>query len=65
MVTMHPASARVTSNSGIAVSVSLGVALFPQDDVDPETLLRHADQAMYQAKQGGKSIYRFFEPDWP
>jgi diguanylate cyclase (GGDEF)-like protein/PAS domain S-box-containing protein len=47
----------------LAVSASLGVTLFPQDDADPDTLLRHADQAMYLAKQGGKHVYRFFDAD--
>ncbi len=49
----------------VSVSASLGVALFPQDDADPDLLLRHADQAMYQAKRGGKSSYRLFDPDQP
>ncbi|MBN8488795.1 MAG: EAL domain-containing protein, partial [Burkholderiales bacterium] len=43
-----------------SVSASVGVTLFPTDDEGPDTLLRHADQAMYQAKQGGKNGYRFF-----
>jgi diguanylate cyclase (GGDEF)-like protein len=43
----------------LAVSASIGVTLFPFDDADPDTLLRHADQAMYQAKQTGKNRYRF------
>ena len=37
-----------------SVSASIGVTLFPLDDEEPDTLLRHADQAMYQAKQAGK-----------
>lgn len=43
------------------LSASIGVALFPQDDSDAETLLRHADQAMYQAKQSGKNRYLIFD----
>jgi diguanylate cyclase (GGDEF)-like protein/PAS domain S-box-containing protein len=43
------------------VSVSIGVALYSiQKDQDPETLLRQADYAMYQAKTSGKRQYRFF-----
>jgi len=43
------------------VSASLGVALYPQGaTVKPDTLLRQADLAMYQAKQHGKNQYRFF-----
>ena len=43
----------------VCVTVSIGVALFPNDDADPETLLHYADLAMYQAKQSGKGQYRF------
>jgi len=41
------------------ISGSLGITLFPKDDADPDTLLRHADQAMYLAKQSGKNRYHF------
>jgi diguanylate cyclase (GGDEF)-like protein/PAS domain S-box-containing protein len=37
------------------VSASIGVTVFPQDNVDADQLIRHADQAMYVAKQGGKT----------
>ena len=44
----------------LSVSASIGVTLFPEDDADPDTLLRHADQAMYQAKEAGKNrCHRF------
>jgi diguanylate cyclase (GGDEF)-like protein/PAS domain S-box-containing protein len=43
------------------VTASIGVTLYPQDGVDADQLLRHADQAMYQAKQGGKNRYRLFD----
>lgn len=46
----------------LGVSASIGVTLFPQDDVDPEILLRHADQAMYKAKQSGKNRHCLFDP---
>jgi len=45
------------------VSASIGVTLYPDDDGDPDTLLRHADQAMYQAKQGGKDCHHLFDPE--
>ena len=44
-----------------SVSASIGIALFPQDGTDPDTLLRHADQAMYAAKQSGKNRYSLFD----
>ena len=45
----------------LAVSASIGVTLYPQDKGDADLLLRHADQAMYQAKQGGKNCYHLFD----
>lgn len=45
------------------LSASLGVTLFPQDGGDADTLLRHADQAMYQAKQAGRNRYHLFDPE--
>ena len=47
----------------LRVTGSLGVTLYPADDEDPETLLRHADQAMYRAKVMGGNGYAFFDPD--
>jgi len=44
------------------LSGSIGVTIFPDDDEDPDTLLRHADQAMYLAKQAGKNRFHFFDP---
>lgn len=46
----------------LAVSASIGVCLFPEDDSDPDTLLRHADQAMCQAKQAGKNRVHLYDP---
>jgi diguanylate cyclase (GGDEF)-like protein/PAS domain S-box-containing protein len=43
------------------VSASMGITLFPLDGADPDMLLRHADQAMYQAKQGGRNRYALFD----
>lgn len=43
------------------VSASIGVTLYPQDAADADHLLRHADQAMYQAKQAGRNCYRLFD----
>lgn len=44
----------------VSLSASVGVTLFPSDDADADTLLRHADQAMYQAKEQGKNrVLRF------
>jgi diguanylate cyclase (GGDEF)-like protein len=43
------------------ISASIGVTLFPLDDGDEETLLRHADLAMYQAKIHGRNQFQFFD----
>jgi EAL domain-containing protein (putative c-di-GMP-specific phosphodiesterase class I) len=45
----------------IQVSLSIGVTLYPQDGADADQLMRHADQAMYVAKQAGKNRYHLFD----
>jgi len=42
------------------VSASIGISVFPLDGADGTTLLRNADMAMYQAKESGRSAYRYF-----
>jgi diguanylate cyclase (GGDEF)-like protein/PAS domain S-box-containing protein len=42
-------------------TVSIGVAVFPQDEANPDTLLRHADQAMCQAKSLGRNQMHVFD----
>lgn len=42
---------------------SIGVALWPQDGKDYDTLLTHADAALYEAKRRGKNQYQFYRPD--
>lgn len=54
------ASACVISGHALEISLSLGVALFPQDGQDHDTLLRNADTAMYDAKRHGHNRYSFF-----
>ncbi|MDH3633977.1 MAG: EAL domain-containing protein [Gammaproteobacteria bacterium] len=51
------------NGQNISVGASIGVALFPDHGEDAETLLHHADQAMYQAKNQGKHTFRFFTED--
>jgi diguanylate cyclase (GGDEF)-like protein/PAS domain S-box-containing protein len=43
------------------ISASIGVAFYPEDAPDRQTLLSHADQALHGAKTEGRNTYRFFE----
>jgi diguanylate cyclase (GGDEF)-like protein/PAS domain S-box-containing protein len=45
------------------VTVSVGIGVYPADGTDAETLLKHADMALFYAKAHGRSNHQFFEPD--
>src|SRR6202042_2267718 len=45
----------------ITIATSIGIALSPDDATDRQSLLNHADVALYRAKQEGRNTYRFFE----
>lgn len=47
----------------VHVTASMGATVFPIDRSDADTLLRHADHAMYGAKQAGRNGYEFFDPE--
>ncbi|HEC74088.1 MAG TPA: EAL domain-containing protein, partial [Methylophaga aminisulfidivorans] len=49
------------NGESILISASLGVTLYPEDNSDADTLLRHADQAMYKAKQSGRQRHQLFD----
>jgi len=42
-------------------AASIGIATYPDDGTDADTLMKHADLAMYQAKDGNSNTFRFFE----
>jgi len=44
----------------VAVTLSLGISLFPEDGADPETLVEAADIAMYYAKRSGRNNFQVF-----
>ena len=45
------------------VTASIGIALYPAHAGDADTLLRHADAAMYRAKYSGRASYQLFSPE--
>ena len=52
----------VIDGNDLHVSTSIGVAVYPDDGLDAESLIKNADTAMYQAKEHGRHRYQFFEP---
>ncbi|RYD04191.1 hypothetical protein N752_15210 [Desulforamulus aquiferis] len=50
------------ANHEFHITTSMGIALFPNDGKDADTLLKHADTAMYQAKELGRNNFQFFTP---
>ncbi|WP_395454937.1 EAL domain-containing protein [Acidovorax delafieldii] len=51
----------LVSGQSLQVSASIGVTIYPQDGSSSEQLIRHADQAMYLAKQAGKNRFHLFD----
>jgi diguanylate cyclase (GGDEF)-like protein len=47
----------------VAIGTSIGIALFPDDGEDPETLLKNADVAMYSAKAAGRNTLQFYSKE--
>jgi diguanylate cyclase (GGDEF)-like protein len=45
------------------ISVSLGISIYPTDGLDGETLIAHADSAMYRAKEKGRDNFQWFAPE--
>jgi diguanylate cyclase (GGDEF)-like protein/PAS domain S-box-containing protein len=51
------------NGTAIQVSCSVGIAMYPEDGLDIDTLMQNADLAMYQAKAAGRNLAKFFAPD--
>ncbi len=48
----------------LLITPSIGIALYPDNAGDPETLLKHAEAAMYHAKNQGRNTFQFFTPEF-
>jgi diguanylate cyclase (GGDEF)-like protein len=55
--------ANLANESGAHVSASIGIAVYPSDAQAAEQLITNADTALYRAKQDGRGVHRFFEPE--
>ena len=53
----------VLDDQQLQISVSIGIASAPHDDISAEYLIRDADAAMYEAKRQGRGDYRFFSAE--
>jgi diguanylate cyclase (GGDEF)-like protein len=53
---------RIGDGLALEIGASMGATLYPLDDADPETLLRHAGHALYRAKHAGRGVVQFHDP---
>ncbi|OOG61883.1 GGDEF domain-containing protein [Rhodanobacter sp. B04] len=58
----HCEQVRVDDLPELALRVSIGISVYPDDATEPETLLQHAETALVAAKAQGQHGYRFFTP---
>lgn len=61
---LHIFSSSMRCNSqDVFLTASIGIAIYPQDGSDAESLLKHADLAMHRAKEYGRNRYQFYSPE--
>jgi diguanylate cyclase (GGDEF)-like protein/PAS domain S-box-containing protein len=53
----------VIDDNSVQIGVSIGIALYPDDAIDEEALIKLADTAMYHAKEAGKNNFQFYTKD--
>ena len=53
----------IIDNNELYVSASIGISIFPRDGTNMDSLIKHADIAMYHVKDTGKNNYRFYSTD--
>ncbi|MHB1941679.1 MAG: diguanylate cyclase domain-containing protein [Acidiferrobacteraceae bacterium] len=61
LLTIISGSPFVLGDTVLVMTASIGIAIFPLDGKDPDTLIKHADMAMYQAKQMGRNRYARYD----
>jgi diguanylate cyclase (GGDEF)-like protein len=52
----------VIADRELFITASVGISVYPADGLDPETLVRNADTAMYRAKDSGRDSYQLYAP---
>lgn len=52
------------NKENLIVTASLGISIFPRDGEDPQTLLKHADIALHHAKEAGRNMLEFYQPQF-
>ena len=62
-ITAAVAEPFAVDHATVTLGVGVGIAIAPNDGIDADDLMRRADRALYRAKEGGRSLVRFFEPD--
>lgn len=60
----EPITLNSKHDTSITLSASIGIALYPHDGHDTDTLLRNADMAMYRAKSMGRNQVHFYAPEY-